>query len=105
LATNIFAIYEKKPVSSSAIDSNDTQMNKTKIVKGLKLEFVDIVSINLVLSNKLKIIRINATTSNGKKKVSIVIFLILIIGYLIIHTNIAMIASKESIKTIIIFIT
>jgi hypothetical protein len=64
--TNHAAIKLKNPVSSSAIDNSDTQMNKTKIVKGLKLEFVDIVSINLVLSNKLKIIRINAISNGGR---------------------------------------
>ena len=53
--TNQAAIKLKNPVSSSAIDNKDTQMNNTNIVNGLKLELVEMASISLVLSNKLKI--------------------------------------------------
>jgi hypothetical protein len=59
------AIYEKKPVSSRAIDNKDTQINSIKIVTGLTLLLEVITFIKSLLSNKLKIISIKAIANSG----------------------------------------
>lgn len=105
LLINIVAIYPKKPLVSKAIDKNETEINKTRIFKGFKLESDVNIWMNSRLSNKGKISKIKAMIEIGIKNDSIFLPLILIVGQKRMHKNIPIIPIIHKISTLNIRIT